>query len=520
MAESTGSRRTIDDDFWVTKPTDCQTSDNNLGGVSVWCDGDDIFRFLDNVCEGDRLELDNDKLPYLHSWAICKSISKWNPFPWYAVQFFNDDEWGTYSTRNTFLNVAFPPSKDVTAIVVTPIFTFLFKTGGKVRINNFTDTCKDWSPPLGERRIRKEITYQLKELHEIHASLEVYVCRNRFIDSEDFVNYCRYGYCKDNNYRRVSEWYSKDNIDIEGFFQEFRVGDRLEFRYSSPYQRWGIYIGQWGNDLKQVVLFDPGDSAMTSSGIGSSARPKPELWVKSIWIHVVIEGRQVRINNKGDLRWSTLDGENILEEISSQLPGKTRRHACKVLFKDSEDFVNYCRYDDWRINFGLVCEWCPPDPSPRLHVGDRLEFSRTLPYAHWGIYVGDWEGKHHQVVHFAPAADGNAKLFSKNKSFSLESSAKDKPELCVDDIWEVSGNDKVKINNDRDHFWPPLVRTDILDKMKHQLDSQSDGNKPVYRLFSNNCEHFVNYCRYGKHHSDQVNRISWMFDQFVAYLTK
>ncbi|XP_038052802.1 uncharacterized protein LOC119725463 [Patiria miniata] len=524
VAKGPGSRLASDADFWETKPERLPTSNNNFGGLSVWCDKNSISRLTDKVRVGDRLEFINSNLPRAH-WGIYVDELKF--LPWSVVHFIPGTKEGrAYSALTTYLHISLPSSNG--ALVVNSIYKFVSLPGDEVRINNSTD--KHW-PPVSTGHIRKEISYQLKDIHKWSVLQQVYVhlCRVSFKESEDFVDYCRYDrdhqhYMCLLNGEKVTEWYSKSSIDY--FISEVRVGDRLEFAgRQSPYDRWGIYIGQWGVNFEQVALVTPSDendetsSGATLSSIGSSAKPKQELRVKSIG--TVLGNDQVRINNERDHTLPPLVRTDILDEINRLLPGKTHRYACKVSFNNAKDFVNYCRYEDWRINFGLVSDWCESGQSlPQLHVGDRLEFNRTaLPYTHWGIYVGDWGDDHHQVVHLAPA-DGNGKIFSKKKSSGSGPSSKNRPEVCVNNIWAVTGSDKVRINNIRDETWPPLVRTAILDEIVHHLKSQSDGHKPMYNLFRNNCEHFVNHCRYGKHHSDQVSLFSIVRDLWKTQASK
>ncbi|XP_038064998.1 uncharacterized protein LOC119735372 [Patiria miniata] len=246
---------------------------------------------------------------------------------------------------------------------------------------------------------------------------------------------------------------------------------RDSFTYCEDFVNYCRYhIRQPGGGIKQAVNFDPSDE---NEETGST---------------------------------STSSGDSRINKFH-RFASEKYRTAVKTLRRAHEGSVNYFRYRFWCINYRLVSDWCnDPRSLPPFTVGDRLEFSRTGPYAHWGIYVGKWGEYHDQVVHFAPA-NGNGSMFFTKKSCCSESSAEDKPVIRVQSISEILLK-RVRINNSRDNQWRPLLRTGILDAIQYHMKRQSDGHTPVYGLCSNNCEHFVNRCRYGEHHSDQIARLT------------
>ena len=58
-------------------------------------------------------------------------------------------------------------------------------------------------------------------------------------------------------------------------------------------------------------------------------------------------------------------------------------------------------------------------------------------------------------------------------------------------------------HNFKDAEWTPAEMNIILER----VDSEYRAAKP-YRLFTNNCEQFVHYCRYEKRYSGQVAAFS------------
>ncbi|XP_006861158.1 PREDICTED: HRAS-like suppressor 3 [Chrysochloris asiatica] len=127
-------------------------------------------------------------------------------------------------------------------------------------------------------------------------------------------------------------------------------------------------------------------------------------------------------------------------------------------------------------------------PIPEPNPGDLIEIFRPL-YKHWAIYVGDG-----YVVHLAPPSEiagaGAASVMS-----ALTDKAIVKRELlCV-----VAGRDKYRVNNKHDDKYPVLPGVKIIQRAEAMV-----GQEVLYKLTSENCEHFVNEIRYGIARSDQV----------------
>uniref|UniRef100_A0A8C8YI09 Phospholipase A and acyltransferase 3 n=1 Tax=Prolemur simus TaxID=1328070 RepID=A0A8C8YI09_PROSS len=125
---------------------------------------------------------------------------------------------------------------------------------------------------------------------------------------------------------------------------------------------------------------------------------------------------------------------------------------------------------------------------PEPEIGDLIEIFRPF-YRHWAIYVGDG-----YVVHLAPPSEvagaGATSVMS-----ALTNRAIVKKEL----LYDVAGRDKYQVNNKHDNKYVPLPPNKIVKRAEELV-----GQEVLYKLTSENCEHFVNELRYGVARSDQV----------------
>jgi len=146
-----------------------------------------------------------------------------------------------------------------------------------------------------------------------------------------------------------------------------------------------------------------------------------------------------------------------------------------------------------------------------LEIGDLLEFQRT-GFAHWAVHVGkrklpDGTTKH-SVIHRAIPTDADKKtLFM--ASTSIQKAAKVSASttnnighIILESIESVLADDRVRINNGLDKKMKPKNPTEIIGRAEKKL--KNAVNEKPYNLVTNNCEHFVNTCRYGVHMSLQV----------------
>lgn len=66
-------------------------------------------------------------------------------------------------------------------------------------------------------------------------------------------------------------------------------------------------------------------------------------------------------------------------------------------------------------------------------------------------------------------------------------------------LYDVAGRDRYQVNNKHDDKYSPLPPSKIVQRAEELV-----GQEVLYKLTSENCEHFVNELRYGVPRSDQV----------------
>lgn len=108
-----------------------------------------------------------------------------------------------------------------------------------------------------------------------------------------------------------------------------------------------------------------------------------------------------------------------------------------------------------------------------IKVGDHL-ISKRFGYTHHGIYIG-----RNKIIHYAGFCDG----FKAGK-------------VEITDFESFSQNQKTYIKS---HSNPKYSALQIIKRAKSRLGEDK------YSLLHNNCEHFVNWCFYGEHKSQQVS---------------
>nr|XP_006980816.1 phospholipase A and acyltransferase 3 [Peromyscus maniculatus bairdii]XP_006980817.1 phospholipase A and acyltransferase 3 [Peromyscus maniculatus bairdii] len=129
-----------------------------------------------------------------------------------------------------------------------------------------------------------------------------------------------------------------------------------------------------------------------------------------------------------------------------------------------------------------------PAPIPEPKPGDLIEIFRPV-YRHWAIYVGDG-----YVIHLAPPSE-----FAGAGAASIMSVLTDKAIVKKELLCDVAGRDKYQVNNKHDSEYTPLPLNKIIQRAEELV-----GQEVLYKLTSENCEHFVNELRYGVARSDQV----------------
>ncbi|MCR4713049.1 MAG: lecithin retinol acyltransferase family protein [Treponemataceae bacterium] len=113
--------------------------------------------------------------------------------------------------------------------------------------------------------------------------------------------------------------------------------------------------------------------------------------------------------------------------------------------------------------------------------GDVLSVDRGL-YKHYGVYVGN-----NTVVHFSGGSEHELSV----RNACIRKTTLD--DFCKD------GEVQIEANNAKSYS-----RKETVMRALNAVGSE----KGKYSLFWNNCEHFANWCRYGKKHSAQVEQFA------------
>ncbi|XP_068411154.1 phospholipase A and acyltransferase 3 isoform X1 [Eschrichtius robustus] len=130
-------------------------------------------------------------------------------------------------------------------------------------------------------------------------------------------------------------------------------------------------------------------------------------------------------------------------------------------------------------------------PMSEPQPGDLIEIFRPF-YRHWAVYVGDG-----YVIHLAPPSE-----IAGAGMASAMSALADKAIVKKDRLCDVAGRDRYQVNNKHDGKYAPLPPNKIVQRAEELV-----GQEVLYKLTSENCEHFVNELRYGVPRSDQVTHM-------------
>uniref|UniRef100_A0A7N4PC49 LRAT domain-containing protein n=1 Tax=Sarcophilus harrisii TaxID=9305 RepID=A0A7N4PC49_SARHA len=98
-----------------------------------------------------------------------------------------------------------------------------------------------------------------------------------------------------------------------------------------------------------------------------------------------------------------------------------------------------------------------------------------------------------------PGKDRDAGEYAGAGASSVMSALTDKATVKKELLSEVVGRDRYRVNNKHDDKYPPLPPGKIVQRALQEV-----GKDVLYKLSSENCEHFVNELRYGIPRSDQV----------------
>ena len=150
-----------------------------------------------------------------------------------------------------------------------------------------------------------------------------------------------------------------------------------------------------------------------------------------------------------------------------------------------------------------------------LEVGDRLEMELKKEdifakiYSHWGIVIKVASSNVNYIDFTAPPTTPGASAASQVAGFVASATAISTAVsgstygLNKKSITEIIT--KVRVNNARDSTKTPSTKQEMQRKIKNASDTLNFPEMMApYNSATNNCEHFVNYIRYGEKFSDQV----------------
>uniref|UniRef100_A0A915DTM2 LRAT domain-containing protein n=1 Tax=Ditylenchus dipsaci TaxID=166011 RepID=A0A915DTM2_9BILA len=117
-----------------------------------------------------------------------------------------------------------------------------------------------------------------------------------------------------------------------------------------------------------------------------------------------------------------------------------------------------------------------------LRIGDLIEHRMGgLLFQHWSIYIGKYDGKETVISFFGESMFGW------------------KGQIRLDNLIDLSW--MCRINNGCDQFWGHYPPNQIIQRAVNMMGSKD------YDACNSNCEHFSNWCRYGKYTSRQAGRL-------------
>ena len=108
-------------------------------------------------------------------------------------------------------------------------------------------------------------------------------------------------------------------------------------------------------------------------------------------------------------------------------------------------------------------------------------------YQHYGVFIGNDGKLRNQVIHFS------------GKEKNIDFSDADIIQTSLEDF--LKGG-KLHIQKPNINGWEPFATDEIIMRAKENVGKK----KGEYSLAFNNCEHFANWCRFGKKSSGQVKR--------------
>lgn len=135
-----------------------------------------------------------------------------------------------------------------------------------------------------------------------------------------------------------------------------------------------------------------------------------------------------------------------------------------------------------------------PNPNQRrVEEGDLLEIDRGT-YKHWAVYIGN-----NEVVHVSGI--GGRVASNSGHSFSVSGVLFNKAEVKRENVFDVLGTSKCKVNNSKDNGNKCFDPKEVVKRALRMLGPLN------YNILWSNCEHFASWCRYGKAISQQADNL-------------
>lgn len=132
----------------------------------------------------------------------------------------------------------------------------------------------------------------------------------------------------------------------------------------------------------------------------------------------------------------------------------------------------------------------------QLHPGDLIEFKRKL-YSHWALYIGN-----SKIIHFhGDDLNENNRVGGFFTISGVQLPSMQKAQVSISSYWDVINGSYAFRNNLFDKILNPSPIEEILRRAYEKVGCQD------FNIFSNNCEHFAKYCRYGIASSDQMHKL-------------
>jgi len=190
--------------------------------------------------------------------------------------------------------------------------------------------------------------------------------------------------------------------------------------------------------------------------------------------------------------------------------------------------------DERVFNEGIISEWFNRRPEHSaflslLRPGDLVEFQRE-GYQHWAVYIGehalaeDTEEPDdsiivtHCIVHRANPTDNMDEVHGfLSASKSLSKGAHGIGDVVVEPLEDVWGESRARVNNSMDNSRTPYPSHQVVVRALSVVHGEDRQAYTPYNVLTNNCEHFVCWCRNGWAVSCQVANKTVQLGKLAAF---